>query len=222
MAAAGDRLYLSTTDGSILCLAAGQGAKLPPAPDVKPGPPPSTQGPNVFVPTKSHPDFQHLEQMRVGKSDLGYQVQGASKEFGLALRKLAQPITERATFSVKLRPVPGASSPEKPGNAFLAFGAEPDDAKLVKCGFRISGQRLYIINGPLLNSKKTKAAPAEIKANVVTEMEVGVDLKKKSVAMTMNGVTFEAPLSIGMDQINWVGYETTVTADFGPVEINAK
>ena len=37
--------------------------------------------------------------------------------------------------------------------------------------------------------------------------------------MTMNGVTFEAPLEIEMDRIDWVGYQTTVTADFGPVEI---
>ena len=221
LAAAGGRLYLATTGGSVLCLAGDEGSALPAAPDVKPGPPPSSQGPATFAPTPSHPDFPHIEKMRITESDLGYRVEGPAREFGLALRKLEKPITGKATFTVKLRPVPGAASPDKPGNAFFAFGAEPDDAKLVKCGFRISGQRLYIINGPLLKTKGA-AAVAEIRANVVTEMRVAVDLKSKIVSMSMNGVTFEAPLTIEMDQVNWAGYETTVTADFGPVEVSEK
>jgi hypothetical protein len=220
MAAAGGRLYVSTVDGKLLCLGEGDGKPLQAAPNVKPGlVPAATVG---LVETKSHPDFQHLSTIRVTPSDLGYRIQTASQKVGLALRKLADPLTGRVTLRAKVRPRPGAKSPDEPGNAFLAFGAAADDEQLVKCGFRISGQRLYVVQGPLLKGQ-SKSVPANVKANEVAEMVVVVDLRGQKVTVTMNGQTVEAALANRLDAITWIGYAiNSVNADFSQIEFTGQ
>ncbi|NQT17643.1 MAG: PQQ-binding-like beta-propeller repeat protein, partial [Planctomycetes bacterium] len=140
MAAAGGRLFLATIDGKVLCLGAGDGKALEAAPDVGPGP--VSTGTPGFAETKTHPDFQHLSAIGIAPADLGYRMRTAPREVGLALKKAPAPLTGRVEFRFRVRPTPGAASPDKPGNAFLAFGAAPDDKRLVKCGFRISAKRL--------------------------------------------------------------------------------
>ena len=219
LAAANGRLFLSTMDGKVCCLGAGAKESLPPAPDVDIVVPPTvTKG--GFAPTSTHPDFQQLTGVMVTSSDLGYRLQTASREVGFALRKLEPPLTGRATFSVKVRPTPGATSPDKPGNAFLAFGDGPEDENLVKCGFRISGKRLFIVQGPLRKGKATKSAPVKVKADEVAELLVTVDLDSQTVTTTMLGITVEAPLQRSLKTIDWVGCcITSVTSDFGQIEI---
>ncbi len=217
MAAAGGRLFLSTADGRLLCLGAGDGKPLQPAPNVKPGPVPVvTAG---LVETKSHPDFQHLSTIQVTPSELGYRIQTAPKEIGLALRKLAKPFTGRVTLRAKVRPRPGAKSPDEPGNGFVAFGAAPADEHLIKCGYRISSKRLYIVQGPLMKGQ-SKSTPVDIRANEVAEMDITVDLDSQKVAVTMHGQTVEAPLARRLDAITWLGYViSSVNADFSQIEI---
>jgi len=220
MAAAGGRLYVSTVDGKLLCLGAGDGKPLQTAPNVEPGPvPTATSG---LIETKSHPDFQHLSTIRVTQSDLDHRIQTAPKEIGLALRKVAKPLTGRMTFRVKVRPRPGASSPDTPGNGFVAFGAAPADEHLVKCGYRISSKRLYIVQGPLMKGQ-SKSTPVDVKANEVAEMDVVVDLDSQKVMVTMHGQTVEAPLARRLDAVTWLGYLiSSVDADFSQIEITGQ
>jgi len=217
LAAAGGRLYLSTLDGKLQCLHADGGTALEAAPDVTPGPVASaTSG---FVATSSHPDFPHLSKVRVTKSDLGYRMQTAPREVGLALRKLEPAKTGRVELRVRVRPQPGATTPDTPGNAFLAFGDGPEDARLVKCGFRISGQRLYVIQGPLL-AGESKSVPVDVRANEIAELTVVVDLERQQVRVTMHGQTVQAELERKLDAVSWVGCcVTSVSADFGPIEV---
>ncbi|MFW6161635.1 MAG: PQQ-binding-like beta-propeller repeat protein [Planctomycetota bacterium] len=217
LAAAGGRLFLSGLDGAVLCLGAGEGEALTEAPDVAPGPPPSTGG--GFIGSKSHADFQHLETIRVTSSELGYRMQTASGEVGLALRKLDQPIEGRAEFRAKVRPTPGARSPDTPGNGFIAFGPAPEDARLVKAGFRIAGQRLYVAEGPLLKSK-AHGIPLQPKANETAELRVTVDLDAQKVTVSMLGKTAEAKLPQRLETIAWVGHCIhSVTTDFSRIDI---
>jgi hypothetical protein len=215
MAAAGGRLLVATMDGKVLCL--GDGEPLETAPEVNPGPV-STARPG-FTETKEHPDFQQLTTIRVTTSDIGYRMQTAPQQVGLALRKLAAPLTKRAEFRVKIRPTPGATSPDRPGNGFIAFGPAPTDEELVKCGFRISGKRLFIVQGPLLNGQ-SKSAPVDVKANEVAELHVVVDFGSQTATVTMHGQTLEAPLARRLEAVTWVGCcVTSVTSDFSPVDI---
>ena len=219
MAAAEGRLYLSMLDGNVLCLGA-DGRPLDVAGDVEPGPVPvATRG---FVETTSHPDFEHLKTVSVMSSDLGYRMQTAPKEVGLALRKLDTPLTKRAEFRVRVRPTPGAGIADKPGNAFVAFGDAPEDGGLVKCGLRISGKRLFIVQGPLLEGE-SKSLPADVKSDEVAEIQVVVDLAEQTVAMTMKGETLSVPLRQRMNAVSWVGCCLTgVTTDFSPVDVSGE
>ena len=217
MAAAGERLYLSTLDGKVLCLGRGEGQPLESAPEVEPGPVPAASA--GFVETRSHPDFQHLAAIGVGPSELGYRMQTAPREVGLALRRIEPPLTRQAVFRVRVRPNPGAPSPDTPGNGFVAFGDGPADEQLVKCGFRISGKRLFIVQGPLAGGRSV-SRPIDVKANEVAEICVTVDLEAQKVAATMLGATVEASLERKLDAVAWVGCcLTSVTTEFSPIEV---
>jgi hypothetical protein len=220
MAAAGGRLFVSTADGRVLSLGAGDGQSLEAASDVEPGPVPS--GIPGFAETKSHPDFQHLATIAISACDLGYRMRTAPREVGLALKKLPAPLTKRAEFRVRVRPNPGAASPDTPGNAFLVFGDAPEDGKLIKCGFRISGKQLYVVQGPLSGGRSVHK-PVDVKANEVAELDVVVDLEAQRASVTMLGETVEAPLEKPLDAITWVGCcLTSVTSEFSPIEMTGQ
>ncbi len=220
LAAAGARLFLATMDGKVLCLGSGNGAALPAVADAKLSPLAlSSPGPARLEPTPSHPDFQQLTAVRIGKSDLGYQMQSAPREIGLALKKLSKPITSQATFSVKLRPTPGAGSPDKPGNGFIAFGDGSDDEQLIKCGVRISGKVLMIVPGPLAASRGV-SKKVGVNSDEVAELQATVDLESRKVTASIHGESIEMPLERPIESITWVGVcLTSVTTDFGPVEV---
>jgi hypothetical protein len=227
MVAAGGRLFLAAMDGKVLCLGGGDGQALPPAPNAALGPPPDAASPvsgaaaGRIQETLSHPDFQAVASVRITPSDLGYRMTSVPRAAGLALKKLAAPITRRAEFRVKVRPSPD-SAPDKPGNGFIAFGNAPEDARLVKCGFRISGKCLTIVQGPLA-AGRAASKKADLKSNEVMEMQVAVDLAAQKVKLTLKGETLEAPLSPKLDVVTWVGFcLTSVTTDFGPLEISGE
>ena len=222
MAAAGGKLFLSMLDGSVLCLGPN-GKPLRPAKEVEPGPVEEEsrvpRGRKTFVPTESHPGFDRLTSISVTASELGYRMATAPKQVGLAMKKLDTPITSHAEFRVRTRLWPGAGVPDKPGNGFLVFGDGPDDAQLIKCGFRVSGKRIFIIQGPL-EGGKDKSAPADVKSDEVAEIRVAVDLEKQTVSMTMKGETLTTKLERPLESITWIGHSlTSVTTDFSPIEI---
>jgi len=227
--AADGRLFMATMDGQVLCLGAGRGTPLTPAPDARLSPVTETAtGPAgrrtaakaAFQPTVSHPDFQKLVAVQIRPSQLGYHLQTTSGTFGLALKKLDQPVTTRATFRMKVIVRPGAPTPDTPGNGFLVFGSESDEAQLVMCGYRISGKSLSITQGgkPRGPSKK-----ADLQANVETQLDVAVDLAGQKVTLSAAGETVEAQLDPRIDSITWVGCAVqSVDADFSAVEISGE
>jgi len=221
MIAAGGRLFLATVDGHVACLGQG-GQSLASAEDVKLGAVARNLpvgGRTPIVPTKSHPDFQHLSQISVAKCDLGYRLDTGPRKTGLALKQLAKPIKGRATLRVKIRSRPGAPKGTM-GNGFLAFGDGPQDVQLVKCGFRISGQRLYIVQNPSGKKGAASSTPVKVAANEIVELEAILDLAKQEVTATMRGQTVKAPLARRIDAVTWVGYWISgVDADFSPVEV---
>lgn len=227
--AADGRLFAATMDGHVLCLGAGPGTPLAPAPEAKLSPVTETvTGPAArrtaagiaFQPTASHPDFQKLAAVRIQPSKLGYHLQTTSGRFGLALKRLDQPITKRATFRLKVIVRPGAPSPDTPGNGFLVFGSEPDETQLVMCGYRISGKSLSITQDgkPCGPSQK-----ADLRANAETALDVVVDLSDQRVTLSAAGQTVEGRLEPRIESIIWVGCGVqSVDADFSAVEISGE
>lgn len=227
--AADGRLFLATMDGQVLCLGAGPGSPLTPAPDAKLSPvTETTTAPTArraaakitFQPTASHPDFQKLVAVQVQPSKLGYHLHTTSGTFGLALKKLDKPLTKQATFRLKVIVRPGAPTLDTPGNGFLVFGSEPDEAQLVMCGYRISGKALSITQGG-----KPRGTPqkADLKANVETSLDVAVDLASQKVTLTAVGETVEGQLDPPIKSIAWIGCGVqSVDADFSAVEISGE
>ena len=218
MAAADGKLYLATVDGKVLCMGASGSSPLEAAPDVQPGKTPT--GVPTFVGTKQHPDFQHLSQIKIRPAKLGYQVETVTGLFGVALKKLASPRSGKIVLRTKVSSRPG-SPPGTMGNAFFVFGSGPEKEKLMSCGFRISGQRLYLSQAPFPGGK-TASRPAKTKlvCNTVMDMVVTIDPEAKKITFAMNDTLVEAELKPDFGPIGWVGYAVGgVDADFGPIEI---
>ena len=115
-------------------------------------------------------------------------------------------------------------------NGFLAFGDGPTDAKLVKCGLHLGGQRNYtIIDGDRFNLKQTKIDyPGDPMS--LFEVEVTFDPRSRKVAMEARpagkpgrGETIVLTLDRDLKEIKYVGYyvKHAVTA-FSPVEVVGK
>ncbi|HUT32468.1 MAG TPA: PQQ-binding-like beta-propeller repeat protein [Planctomycetota bacterium] len=227
MAAANGRLFLSTTDGKVLCLA-GEGQPLAAAADAELTDTPASRPaapapPSVKVEeTTSHPDFQHLAKVRITPCDLGYRLQAPSGEVGFALRRLPAPLTKQATFRLRLRMLPNDATPLPPANAFLAFGDGSDDEHLVKCGLRSKAKAASVVQGPLLTGKVASGA-IEPKVNQVLELSATVDLDTRKVTVTVLGRTVEAVLDRPLKSIAYLGYCIhSVASEFGPITVEGK
>jgi len=224
MIAANGCLFVATMDGSVLCLGkkgkplpAASDAKLAPVAEITTASRSKTAAPVAL--TTSHPDFQKIENLRIEKCDIGYRLQPPRGATGFALKKLEKPLTGRVSFRLKIRTTPG-SSPDQPGNGFLVFGDSPEDAKLIKCGYRISGRALEITQGSGSGKTGRASQKADLKANEVTDVRVVADLAAQKVTLSARGQTLEAPLARRVDAIHWIGYcVSSVTSDFSVIEI---
>lgn len=215
LAAAQDALFLSMLDGSVVRLGATGGTPLSPAPDIHTSslPEPATAG---FVETTAHRDFQHLKDVQIKPCELGHYLIAAKGKTGYALKQLPEPVTGKASFSIRIRARPGQPA-DTPGNGFLVFGSAPSPESLVSCGFRLSGPSLSIQQG---SGAKAQSVRVEARANEVVELRVTVDLAERRITASLGAQTVEAPLTLPLDAIGWVGPSvSTVDAEFGPVVI---
>jgi len=223
MAAAGGRLFLATAAGQVLCLGADGAAPLDRA-ESEPVSIPSneqTTKPDGWQPpeVRKDGDFQRVRNAAVVESQLGYRLRGqAPKQDGVALKRLATPLTKKAVLRAKIRVV----SSGQLINGFLAFGDGPKDAELVKCGFRLRNKTALIVQGALKGGKTTsKKLDAGVDETV--DVAVTVDLESQKVAFTAKGETVEAALVRPLKQITHVGYcVDNATADFSPIEVTGE
>jgi outer membrane protein assembly factor BamB/SAM-dependent methyltransferase len=217
IAAVDGRLYATMLDGSLVCLSSQTGKPLEPAPEARLSAPVAVRaGPIV---TKTHPDFQHVSKLSIRPGKLDYRLASpAANVPGLALKRLESPITNQAVLRVKIRPRPD-DPPDSPGNAWLVVGDQPTDEDSIKCGFRLAGQNLYAIQGPLLSSESV-STKVSVEANVTTELVVSLDLAKQTVAATLNGKSVELAIDPELKQVSWIGYCVAgPAAEFGKIVI---
>ncbi|MBI5393940.1 MAG: hypothetical protein HZA91_01450, partial [Verrucomicrobia bacterium] len=238
LAAAHGRLYLSTMDGKVLCLGAGEGQPLQAAADavVTPRGPEADKPTGVVPPattskakpagkagkkaaakpeTRTHPDFQHIEAVTVTSGGLGYKVVTDEGENGIALKKLATPLAKQATFKLKIQP----TNEGKLQTGFLAFGDGTAADQLISCGVRVRTKKCYIIQG---GGKKGSTATQDFtcESGKPLDVVVTVDLQSKKVKMTLPGQTIEATLERPLKAITHVGYYVmNAVTEFSPVNI---
>jgi len=221
MAAAGGRLYVSTTDGRVLCLAADSDRQLKTVQNR-----PVTvawnhaENPSYLLPPEEpkEGDFDSLARAKVVAADLGYRVSPKGKnQIAAALKKLETPATGSVTFTTRMKVLSKADGGLQ--NGFLAFGDGTIDAKLIKCGVRIKLQKALIIQGPL-KTGTTKAAALEISAGGVSDVTVSVDLASQQVTYVVNGVTVHAAFERRLKAITHVGYVVdNAVVEFAPIDV---
>ncbi|MHB8899830.1 MAG: outer membrane protein assembly factor BamB family protein [Thermoguttaceae bacterium] len=244
MAAAQGRLYLTTVDGTLICLA-GEGTPLPaaadaalapldisihPAPPALPAPAPSN------APAKGKPkakaktrvaapagpslndQFAETAGADVTASSLGYRVFAEGGIMGLALQKLPAPLSGKVRLKVRMKL--GADAGLK--NGFLVFGQSPDPAALVHCGLRAAMNKAFVAQGPVTGSN-VQEGQAEIDPAGVQDVEVSVELGSGEVTMTSGKTTVRTTLWKKFETIAYVGYGVIdAVTDFSPVETSAQ
>ena len=220
LAAANGALFLSATDGKVLCLRS-DGQPLSAAPDValKAAEPAERARGGVAL-TASHPDFKQLSQVQITAADLGWRVRAAGGQVGLALRELATPLTKQATFKFKLHMIPMDASKDPPRNGFLVFGETPDEPGLIKCGMR-RGQALIIQGAYAKGNFASEKVEAQL--DETADVVVVVDLAAQKVSLTIHGRTVETKLDHRLSAIKFIGYcANSVASEFSAVETSGQ
>ncbi|MFW6163646.1 MAG: hypothetical protein ACODAJ_12815, partial [Planctomycetota bacterium] len=162
-------------------------------------------------------EFDVLRAAAVDDHRLGYALRTrGTRAMGLALKKLDQPLTGKATFKVQLQSLATDRSPGTWRNGFLVFGAGTDEDDLVQCGLFLGGRRFYsILEG---NQKVERPLPGDPLRPF--ELEVTVDLAARRVVMRCEKITVQAKLSRPLEAITHVGYAATnTTTAFSPIAI---
>jgi len=222
MAAAAGRLFLSTLDGSVLCLGGDGSVALKPD---EPGEPVQVisdepDEPDYLLPPEvdKRADFDRVSRCRVVQSKLGYRLKPtATQQTCLALNKLETPATGTVGLASTLR-VPGVSGFLV--NGFLVFGDGPSDEQLVKCGIRFQPQTAMIVQGSLTEEGGAKGADVDVPVGKSVELRVEVDLAGQKVTFTAGRVTVEAKLERPLESITHVGFCTdSAVADFSALKI---
>ncbi|MBM3881473.1 MAG: hypothetical protein FJ387_17400 [Verrucomicrobia bacterium] len=167
-------------------------------------------------------EFQAVTGARVFAGELGYEVCSQPSATGLALKRLAAPLTQQATFKLKLEPLAANGGRTRNLNGFLAFGDGPEDAQRVKCGIRFKQNNCVIVEGPLKAGSATTARFDRGGAQVI-ELTVAVSLPAGEVVLSASGQTLTAKLARPLRAITHVGYavDHAFTA-FSPVAIEGR
>jgi len=222
LAAAGGRIFVSTIDGSILCLGSDGAAPLERTDDAdplqvisdEPEEPEYLKPPDV----DKSADFTQVMKCRVVEAKLGYRIiPNDAKRVCLALNKLDTPLAGKVTLTAKLK-CPGVQGYLV--NGFIVFGDGAADEKLVKCGIRFQAGRVMIIQGGLVDGAKSTGRDVNAPTGEVVDLIVNVDLESGKVALATAGITVEAKLQRPLESITHVGFGTdNAVAEFGPLEI---
>ena len=146
-------------------------------------------------------DFDEVVGCIVDTHKMDYSLKATAAE-GFALREYEKAITGRVTLKAKM------SQTGKGGarNALLAFGQEADNGKLMKGGALIGQQKYALFQGPFINWQKTKTVPYEHGEGKVFDVAVAIDVPKKTVTMTIDGVEMKSPLPDDIKEIRYIGY----------------
>ena len=223
LAAAGGRLFVSTIDGSVLCLGSDGTTPLERANDADPLQIISDEPeePDYLKPPEVNKsaDFTKVMECRVVEAKLGYRIiPNGSKRVCLALNKLDTPLAGKGTLTSKLK-CPGTQGFLT--NGFIVFGDGTAEGSLVKCGIRFKLQKAMIIQGGFVHNLESTDTKIDAPTGSVVDVTVSVDLSSRKVTLTTAGATVHAKLQRPLESITHVGFATdSAVAEFGPLEVS--
>lgn len=219
MAAAGGRLYMSTMDGRIICLAGGT-SSLPPVagrPVSVAWNQPEDPGYLIDPPESKEADFDRINACTVMASKLGYRIAAKNKERpGIALLKLDQPVKDQITLTASLKGIKDTGGLLR--NGYLVLGDGAKDTQLIKCGVRLQAQNMLIVQGPLGSGTRI-GKKIDVTPDGKVQLTVTVDLAKQEVRFTAGSVQLEAKLERPLQSVSFIGYAVdNAKVDFSPIK----
>lgn len=182
--------------------------------DAKMPPPGSTAAAKPFTvePTDSFPGFDTLIDVAISKDEMGYDV--AATESALALIKPDEPLTARATFRLKIKPLHSF-----PANGFFVFGGKPTDQAQVKCGLFVGGRYAAVFEGAYPSNDVARADFVSVPGRVY-DVSVTVDMEAGRVEMIVGDKCITKDLTQRITAIRYYGYTVIRTRSaFSPIEI---
>lgn len=144
---------------------------------------------------------------KVASSKFGYRLQPEAE--GLALQKLDEPITGRATIRLKYR---SAIDGQKTSNGALVIADRPTNADSFKIGTAIGMNRHVAFTGGWNNVGRTAAKKSSFQPTDTFDLEVSLDVVKQTATTVINGQTFTFQLPDNLKVIRHVGMYSKATA----------
>lgn len=148
-------------------------------------------------------------------SEFGYRM--TPKAEGLALRKLEEPIQNRATFRMKYRSAPTNGVTR---NGALVLAAKPTNSDSFKVGTAIGMNKHVAFAGGWVNVGNTASKNAKFEPDDTFDILVSVNLSDKKGTASINGTTFKFELPSNLKTIKYIGfYAKDTTAEFSELII---
>ncbi|WP_153558497.1 sulfatase-like hydrolase/transferase [Roseimaritima sediminicola] len=152
-------------------------------------------------------DFDVVLGATLKKTDPGYLLEPSGE--GLALRKLDQPITERATIRLTYRTAAAGQSTK---NGMLVISDKPTNTDSFKIGTAIGMNQHVAFPGGWNNVGAAAAKRASFGGEDRFTVQVDLDLEKQSATATINGVKLSIKLPADLQTVRYIGLYSKATA----------
>ena len=159
-------------------------------------------------------DFDVVKGGTLSKSEFGYVLDTGDSE-GFAVKKLDQPIQEKATFKLKYRSL----AKDVTKNACFCFGSSADNDKLHKAGTLIGQHKHGAFDGTWANANLGASKKDEFKAGDTFEATVTIDLEHGKVILLVGETQVEHQLPSNLESVTHIGYYAKQTkSEFSVIE----
>lgn len=160
-------------------------------------------------------DWDVVKGGQVTKSDFGYLLEGSGEAF--ALKKLAEPVQEKATFRLKYRTAEKGATK----NACFCFGAIPENDRLQKAGTMMGMDQHGAFDGTWANVKLGAGKSAKFDRDGTFEAEITMDLEHGKLILIVGDTRVEHQIPSSVEAVNYVGiYAKATSSEFSmPVQV---
>ncbi len=160
-------------------------------------------------------DFDVVKGGTIRSSSMGYSFEAPGE--AMALKQLSQPISDRASFSMRYRTL----TDQNIRNGFLVFGNKPDNYEAVKVGSMIGMGTHGVFQGSWNAINKSRIVNVDFDKSKTFELRVSIDLNRNEVQVQIDDEQFTRPLPENLEQVKYYGYYVKNTrTGFTPIDLS--
>jgi len=159
-------------------------------------------------------EFDVVRGATLSKSEFGYLLDSGDSE-GFAVRKLEEPIQEKATFRLRYR----TATDSKTRNACFCFGSADRNDQLFKAGTLIGMNRHGAFDGSWANVKIGASKTAGFDPKDEFGATVTIDLEHSRLILEVGDTRVEHQLPSNLESVTHVGiYAKATASEFSAIE----